>query len=69
MPVERTSGTMSLLDVLDRVLDRGIRFSAADRAALPSLDVDGGAARLVVVAVDPQPEASAAAPAARNLGA
>lgn len=66
MPVERTSGTTSLLDVLDRVLDRGIRFSGTDKAALPTLDVGEGTARLVVV--DANLEAPAAS-AARNMGA
>lgn len=67
MPVERTSGTTSLLDVLDRVLDRGIRLEARDRAALLNLSPASGAARLMVAA-NTRP-AAGASPAARAEGA
>jgi hypothetical protein len=67
MPVERTSGTTSLLDVLDRVLDGGIRLEARDRAALLTLSPAAGAVRLVVAA-DPRPAAGDAS-AARAEGA
>lgn len=48
MPVERTSGTTSLLDVLDRVLDRGIHLDTEERVALLALSLASGEARLVV---------------------
>ena len=38
----------SLLDVLDRVLERGIVVEASATAALPSLDIGGGEATLTV---------------------
>jgi hypothetical protein len=68
MPVERTSGTTSLLDVLDRILDRGIRLEARDRAALLTLSPSAGAVRLVVAA-DNHLEAAGAVPATRAEGA
>jgi len=68
MPVERTSGTTSLLDVLDRILDRGIRLDARDRAALLALSPAAGAVRLVVAA-DTRLEAGGDAAAARAKGA
>lgn len=68
MPVERTSGTTSLVDVLDRVLDGGVRLEARDRVALLALSAAEGAVRLVVAA-DPRPHATADAPAARAKGA
>ena len=68
MPVERTSGTTSLLDVLDRVLDRGIRLEARDRAALLTLSPAAGAVRLVVAA-NTRLDTAGDAPAPRAEGA
>lgn len=68
MPVERTSGTTSLLDVLDRILDRGIRLEARDRAALLTRAPAEGPVRFVVSA-DTRLDADGAAPAARAKGA
>jgi hypothetical protein len=68
MPVERTSGTTSLLDVLDRVLDGGIRLEARDRTALLALSPSAGTVRLVVAA-DTRPDTPGDAPAARAKGA
>lgn len=64
MPVERTSGTTSLLDVLDRVLDGGIRVEARDRAALRTLSPEAGTPRLTVT-VDPHRDAAGDAPVDR----
>ncbi|XXF79600.1 hypothetical protein P2318_07540 [Myxococcaceae bacterium GXIMD 01537] len=55
MPAERAAGATSLLDVLDRVLDRGVRFGAAARAALPHLPARSGAVRVVVLGATPSP--------------
>ncbi|NVJ04296.1 hypothetical protein HUW63_03440 [Myxococcus sp. AM001] len=35
MPVERLAGSASLVDVLDRVLDRGLRWDANVRGQAP----------------------------------
>jgi hypothetical protein len=54
MPVERTAGSSSLVDVLDRVLDRGLRwgpgtasgrsasFGSATRVVVTFLEVRAG---------------------------
>jgi hypothetical protein len=70
MPVERTSGTASLLDILDRVLDRGIRLDARDRTALLALSPRAGTVRLVVTPMDSTLEAAPAdPPGGRAMGA
>lgn len=46
MPVERMAGSSSLVDVLDRVLDRGLRWEP--RAASGRAASSGRAARVVV---------------------
>ena len=40
MPVERSSGGSSLIDVLDRVLDKGIVIDAWVRVSLVGIDLD-----------------------------
>lgn len=52
MPVERTAGSTSLVDVLDRVLDRGLRWDTEARAALVHPPPSGKPARIVVTFVD-----------------
>lgn len=70
MPVQRTSGSTSLLDILDRVLDRGIRFEARDRTALLALSPRAGTVRIVVTSMDSTPEAVPAdTPETRSMGA
>lgn len=68
MPVERTSGTTSLLDVLDRILDRGIRLEARDRAALLTRAAAEGPVRFVVSA-DTRLDVAGDTPAAHAKGA
>ena len=41
MPVERASGGTSLIDVLDRVLDKGIVIDAWVRVSLVGIDAEG----------------------------
>jgi hypothetical protein len=69
MPVERTSGTSSLLDILDRVLDHGIQLEAPARAALAAASPGGAAVRLVVLAGSSPTPAPEPASRARGSGA
>jgi len=52
MPVERTQGGTSLIDVLDRVLDKGIVIDAWVRVSLIGIDLITVEARVVVASID-----------------
>jgi hypothetical protein len=52
MPVERTVGGTSLIDVLDRVLDKGIVIDAWVRVSLVGIDLITVEARVVVASID-----------------
>ena len=52
MPVERVSGGSSLIDVLDRVLDKGIVIDAWVRISLVGIDLITVEARVVVASID-----------------
>jgi len=52
MAVERMSGSSSLIDVLDRILDKGVVIDAWARISLAGIDLAGREARIVVAAVD-----------------
>jgi hypothetical protein len=52
MPVERTAGGTSLIDVLDRVLDKGIVIDAWVRVSLVGIDLVTVEARIVVASID-----------------
>lgn len=52
MPVERASGGSSLIDVLDRVLDKGIVIDAWLRVSLVGIDLITVEARVVVASID-----------------
>ena len=52
MPVERTTGGTSLIDVLDRVLDKGIVIDAWVRISLVGIDLITVEARVVVASID-----------------
>src|SRR5262247_2487333 len=52
MPVERTPGGTSLIDVLDRVLDKGIVIDAWVRVSLVGIDLITVEARVVVASID-----------------
>src|SRR4030095_16258198 len=52
MPVERASGGTSLIDVLDRVLDKGIVIDAWVRVALVGIALLTVEARIVVASID-----------------
>ena len=53
MPVERASGGTSLIDVLDRVLDKGIVIDAWVRVSLVGIDLLTVEARVVVASAAP----------------
>jgi len=50
--VERTAGGSSLIDVLDRVLDKGIVIDAWVRISLVGIDLITVEARVVVASID-----------------
>ena len=52
MPVERAAGGTSLVDVLDRVLDKGIVIDAWVRVSLVGIDLVTVEARIVVASID-----------------
>ena len=52
MPLERAAGGTSLIDVLDRVLDKGIVFDAWVRVSLVGIDLITVEARIVVASID-----------------
>ncbi len=52
MPVERAPGGTSLIDVLDRVLDKGIVIDAWVRISLVGIDLITIEARVVVASIE-----------------
>lgn len=52
MPVERAAGGSSLIDVLDRILDKGIIIDAWVRVSLVGIDLVTVEARVVVASID-----------------
>src|SRR5215207_8786867 len=52
MPVERAAGGTSLVDVLDRVLDKGIVIDAWVRVSLVGIDLITVEALVVVASID-----------------
>jgi gas vesicle structural protein len=52
MAIERASGGTSLIDVLDRVLDKGIVIDAWVRVSLVGIDLITVEARIVVASID-----------------
>jgi gas vesicle structural protein len=51
-PVERAPGGTSLIDVLDRVLDKGIVIDAWVRVSLVGIDLITDEARVVIASID-----------------
>ncbi len=52
VPVERSAGHVSVVDVLDRVLDKGIVIDAWVRVSLVGIDLVSVKARAVVASID-----------------
>jgi hypothetical protein len=73
MAVERSPGGTSLIDVLDRVLDKGIVIDAWVRVSLVGIDLITVEARVVVASIDTYLKYSEAVgqmpPASRPTGA
>jgi hypothetical protein len=51
-PVERTSGGSNLIEVLDRVLDKGIVIDAWVRVSTVGIDLIAVHARIVVTSIE-----------------
>ena len=54
MPVERAAGGTSLIDVLDRVLDKGIVIDPGIRVSLVGIDLVTVEVRIVVASIEGQ---------------
>jgi hypothetical protein len=52
LPVERTSGGSNLIEVLDRVLDKGIVIDAWVRVSMVGIDLIAVHARIVVASIE-----------------
>jgi len=69
MPVARHPGSTSLVDILDRVLDHGIRFTRGPEAARTQPPSPAERVRIVVEAVETYLEHPKAAPGKQEIGA
>jgi len=58
MSVERTPGSASLVDTLERVLDKGVVIEAWERRSLLGIDLTTVEARIVVASIDTYLKAS-----------
>jgi hypothetical protein len=67
MAVERAAGGSSLIDVLDRVLDKGIVIDAWVRVSLVGIDLITVEARVVVASIDTYLKYSEAVGAAASV--
>lgn len=52
MPIERATGHASLIDVLDRVLDKGIMIDSWARVSFAGIDLMTVEVRAVVTSID-----------------
>lgn len=52
MAIERAPGGSSLIDVLDRILGKGIVIDAWVRISLVGIDLSTGEARIVIASID-----------------
>lgn len=69
MPVARNPGSTSLVDILDRVLDQGIRFTQGPEATLKRPGPPTGQVRIVVEAVETYLESPEVPPGKQEIGA
>lgn len=69
MPVARNPGSTSLVDILDRVLDQGVRFEGAPRAVEAQAHPLAKQARIRVAAVDTHLEHPGPTPGKTGTGA
>ncbi|WP_224372928.1 hypothetical protein [Hyalangium versicolor] len=68
MPVARNPGSTSLVDILDRVLDQGIRFEERPHAALAAAHPPLEQGRIVIAAVETHLEPPGASPGKTGTG-
>jgi hypothetical protein len=69
MPVARNPGSTSLVDILDRVLDQGVRFDGEPRAVKTGSPAPTERARIVVTALDTHLEHPGASSGKTGTGA
>jgi hypothetical protein len=69
MAIERITGPSSLIDVLDRVLDKGIVIDPWVRSGVCAIDLTAVDTRLVVASVDAHAEIVTASPSTRSIDA
>ncbi len=69
MPVARNPGITSIVDILDRVLDQGIRFESGPRSALMGPRLHEGPIRITVEAVETHLEHPAVSSGKTGTGA
>lgn len=69
MPVARNPGSASLVDILDRVLDQGIRFTQGPEAARKRPTPPAERVHIVVEAVETYLERPEAPPGKQEIGA
>ena len=69
MPVARNPGNTSLVDILDRVLDQGIRFTQGPAAMQTRPPSSTERVRIVVEAVETYLEPPEAPPGKQDMGA
>ncbi len=69
MPVARNPGSTSLVDILDRVLDQGLRFTQGPEAARTRPGPPVGQVRIVVEAVETYLERPEVPPEKQEIGA
>src|ERR1700688_1050352 len=67
MAIERAAGGSSLIDVLDRVLDKGIVIDAWVRVSLVGIDLITVEARVVVASIDTYLKYAEAVGASRSV--
>jgi hypothetical protein len=69
MPVARNPGSTSLVDILDRILDQGVRFEGSPRTVKPGTDASTARARIVVASVETYLERPGTSPGKTGTGA
>jgi hypothetical protein len=69
MPVTRNPGSTSLVDILDRILDQGIRFTQGPEAPLARPHAPAEPVHIVVEAVETYLEPAGMPPGKTGLGA
>jgi hypothetical protein len=69
MPVARNPGSSSLVDILDRILDHGLRFTQGPRVSQSTSQPPAERARIVVEAVETYLEHPKVPPGKQETGA